>query len=216
MMEFILWGAAGHARVLRDMIEDQGDRLVALFDNDPAVSSPFQDVPVHHGMAGFRTWRTANPGPFQALAAIGGARGRDRLAIERELAEAGLAIPRIIHPTAWVARSASLAAGVQLLAHARVSSAATLGEAVIVNSGANVDHECIIERGCHLAPGVVLAGNVRIGEFTLVGPGAVILPRVHVGRDTIIGAGSVVTRDVPDGVVAWGNPARIRHSNQTS
>ena len=39
-----------------------------------------------------------------------------------------------------------------------------------------------------------------------------ILPGVHIGSNTVIGAGSVVTRDIPDGVVAAGNPCRVIRS----
>ena len=50
---------------------------------------------------------------------------------------------------------------------------------------------------------------VRIGKNCWIGSGAVILPGVTIGDNTVIGAGSVVTRDVPSGVVAVGNPCRV-------
>lgn len=54
-----------------------------------------------------------------------------------------------------------------------------------------------------------LGKPVTIGEDVWVGGGAIILPGVRIGSRTVIGAGSVVTRDVPDGVFAAGNPCRI-------
>ena len=50
---------------------------------------------------------------------------------------------------------------------------------------------------------------VTIGADVWVGGGAIILPGVRIGSRTVIGAGSVVTRDVPDGVFAAGNPCRV-------
>src|SRR5712675_63978 len=50
---------------------------------------------------------------------------------------------------------------------------------------------------------------VEIGSDTWVGGGAIICPGVKVGSKTVIGAGSVVTRDIPDGVFAAGNPCRV-------
>ena len=50
---------------------------------------------------------------------------------------------------------------------------------------------------------------VRIGRNCWIGAGAVIVPGVTVGDDVVIGAGSVVTKDIPDGVVAVGNPCRV-------
>jgi maltose O-acetyltransferase len=54
-----------------------------------------------------------------------------------------------------------------------------------------------------------LGKPVTIGEDVWVGGGAIILPGVRIGSRTVIGAGSVVTRDVPGGVFAAGNPCRI-------
>lgn len=50
---------------------------------------------------------------------------------------------------------------------------------------------------------------VVIGSDVWVGGGAIILPGVTIGSRTVIGAGSVVTRDIPDDVVAAGNPCRV-------
>jgi maltose O-acetyltransferase len=50
---------------------------------------------------------------------------------------------------------------------------------------------------------------VEIGSDVWVGGGALILPGVRIGSRTVIGAGSVVTRDIPDGVFAAGNPCRV-------
>ena len=50
---------------------------------------------------------------------------------------------------------------------------------------------------------------VRIGKNCWIGAGAVLLPGVTIGDNTVIGAGSVVTKDIPSGVVAVGNPCRV-------
>ena len=44
---------------------------------------------------------------------------------------------------------------------------------------------------------------------TWIGAGAIIVPGVKIGKNVVIGAGSVVTKDIPDGVVAVGNPCRV-------
>jgi maltose O-acetyltransferase len=50
---------------------------------------------------------------------------------------------------------------------------------------------------------------VEIGCDVWVGGGAIVLPGVRIGSRAVIGAGSVVTRDIPDGVFAAGNPCRV-------
>jgi len=60
---------------------------------------------------------------------------------------------------------------------------------------------------------------VEIGTDVWVGGGAIICPGVKIGSRSVIGAGSVVTRDIPEGVFAAGNPCRvireIAENNQT-
>ena len=51
--------------------------------------------------------------------------------------------------------------------------------------------------------------NVTIGENVWIGAGVVIVPGVHIGRNSVIGAGSIVTKDIPENVVAVGNPCRV-------
>ena len=50
---------------------------------------------------------------------------------------------------------------------------------------------------------------VRIGRNCWIGAGAIILPGITIGDNVVVGAGSVVTRDLPDSVVAVGNPCRV-------
>src|ERR1700740_3471440 len=60
------------------------------------------------------------------------------------------------------------------------------------------------------ATGLEFGRPIRIGRNVWIGGGAIILPGVSIGDDALIGAGSVVTRDIPAGAVAFGNPARVQ------
>jgi maltose O-acetyltransferase len=53
------------------------------------------------------------------------------------------------------------------------------------------------------------AEPITIGDNVWLGGGAIVCPGVTIGDDTVVGAGAVVTRDLPTGVVALGNPARV-------
>jgi maltose O-acetyltransferase len=57
--------------------------------------------------------------------------------------------------------------------------------------------------------GPELAAPIHIGNRVWIGGGAILCPGVTIGDDSVIGAGSVVTRDIPPGVVAVGNPCRV-------
>ena len=51
--------------------------------------------------------------------------------------------------------------------------------------------------------------EVHIGENVWIGAGVVIVPGVSIGKNAVIGGGSVVTKDIPENVVAVGNPCRV-------
>lgn len=209
----IIWGAAGHARVLADCLSAEDVHIAALFDNAQVEASPLPDVPVYRGLDGLRQWRTQQDAKdVQFLIAIGGDRGRDRLSLQVALEQAGLVARCAVHGTAYVAHGARLGKGCQVLAHAVVGAGAILGDQTIINTAASVDHECRLGAGVHVAPGATLAGCVTVCDGVLIGAGAILVPRVTIGQDAIVGAGSVVTRDVPDNCVVWGNPARLKRT----
>lgn len=56
------------------------------------------------------------------------------------------------------------------------------------------------------------ARPITIGDNVWLGGGVIVLPGVTIGADTVVGAGSVVTKDLPAGVLALGNPARVVRS----
>jgi maltose O-acetyltransferase len=56
------------------------------------------------------------------------------------------------------------------------------------------------------------AEPITIGDNVWLGAGAIVCPGVSIGSDTVVGAGAVLTRDLPSGVVAFGNPAKVHRS----
>jgi len=57
-----------------------------------------------------------------------------------------------------------------------------------------------------------MGGLVQVGECSAVGVGASISDRISIGSHTVIGTSAVVVRDIPDLVVAYGNPTRVQRS----
>lgn len=207
---YVIWGSAGHAKVLNEIIQYNNSNVVALFDNSEDVNSVISGVPLIGNVDDLDDWlaEAINDTPFYAVVAIGGSRGQDRLNIQNILQEKGLLFDALIHPKAYVSNSAVIGKGSQILAMSTIASGVYLGKACIINHNASVDHECNISNGVHIAPGATLCGCVEVEENVMVGAGAVILPRVRIGENTIVGAGSVVTKDIPSNKIVAGNPAR--------
>jgi sugar O-acyltransferase (sialic acid O-acetyltransferase NeuD family) len=209
----IFWGATGQAKVLRECIESQGWSVVAIFDNNREINSPFSDVPIYYGRSEFEWWQEDNrTSQISFIVAIGGDRGKDRLEIQKYLAGHKLLPIVAQHSTAFVAIGVTIGLGSQILANTTICVDTVIGESCIINTGAVVDHECKIGNGVHICPGVKMAGCVEVGDYATIGTGAVILPRIKIGAGAIIGAGAVVTRDVLTRTVVVGNPAQILRS----
>lgn len=214
---YVLWGSAGHSKVLADIIKLGGGRILALFDNDQDAVTCLPGVPLFHGEMGLREWLSGHEllgVSLKAAVGIGGARGCDRQEMTQRLRAAGFSLPPLIHPAATIADTARLGEGCQILANAVVAADVSIGVAGIVNNSANVDHECRLGNGVHIAPGAVLCGCVTLADNAMIGAGAVVLPRLHIGRAAIVGAGAIVTRNVPDSTIVVGNPARILRSKR--
>lgn len=97
--------------------------------------------------------------------------------------------------------------------------ACTIGNRVRIHSSVYVAQHTVMEDDVFVAPGVTLANDRYPISRSLEGPvlrrgarigvNATLLPGVDVGANALVGAGAVVTKDVPEGVVVVGNPARI-------
>ena len=209
--EVIIWGGRGHAKVLRDLLDLLGNRVIAVIDNDTSLQSPFSDLEIYYGELGLSEFLKSIHQPKNqevgAVVAIGGANGQDRTNCYELMMAMGLQSKKVIHPSAVIAKSAELGAGAQILGGAFVGSATKLGDFCIVNSGSIVDHDCVLGRGVHIAPGAVVTGEIEVGDFAFIGANATVLPGCKIGANVIVGAGSVVTRDIPNGFTVVGSPA---------
>jgi acetyltransferase EpsM len=204
--KLLIWGAAGHARVVADIVQlvDSHEIVGFLDDLQPAPrTEPGLSAPVLGGRELLP--RLRSDGVTDLLVAIGDCNVRLDLA-ERALAY-GFDLPTVIHPRATLAGDVTVGQGTVVCAGAIVAPAARIGANVIVNTAATVDHESVIEDGAHISPGAHLAGNVHVGRGAWICIGAIIGPRVHVGAGAVLGAGSVLLEDLPPGILAYGSPA---------
>src|SRR6266567_1593728 len=128
-----------------------------------------------------------------------------------------------IDGTPFVHQRARIAIPWNLTLHDRAclgdrANAYSLGE-IEIGARATVAQEAYLSSGTHDfdRPGMPLvAGRIRIGEDAFIGARAFVLPGVTIGARSVIGACSVVTEDVPENVVAAGNPCRIIRSRPPS
>ena len=188
-----LYGASGHAKVIIDILEASGVQVEGLIDDNPAINQ-LHGYPVKHTFAG--------ESPF--IISIGNNNVRKQVA-----ARLRTIFGKGIHPSAVLSPTAEIGDGTVVMQGSIIQADAKIGKHCIINTGASVDHECIIGDYVHISPHTTLCGNVHIGEGSWIGAGTTIIPNLSVGKWCVIGAGSVITENIPDRVLAFGNPCRI-------
>lgn len=197
----VVYGGGGHGKSLIELVRLLGSyRLAGMVDDGLSAGGEVLGVPVLGG--GDILAELYGGGVRQAINAVGGIGNlAARIRVFERLAQAGFACPAVIHPTAFVEASASLAPGVQVFPHAYLGSSVRAGLGVIVNTGAIVSHDVILGDFTNISPGAMLAGAVSVGERTLIGMGVTVNLDVKVGAGARIGNGATIKADVPPGGV---------------
>jgi UDP-N-acetylbacillosamine N-acetyltransferase len=212
--KLVIWGASSHALVVADAIRSRGDYEIVGFLDD-----------IHPERAGERFCGAQILGGKEQLTVLrrqdvnnlifGLGDGQARLELSGLAREKGFQLATAVHSKAFVAADVSVGPGTLLVAGAVVNPAATVGENVIVNTCASVEHECVIEDGVHISAGVHLGGRVLVRRAAVVEIGATVASGICIGAGAIIGAGSVVLSDIPDFVLAYGVPAKVIRKIET-
>lgn len=196
----IIYGASGHAKVVIDCLRARGMDVIALFDDNPAVTK-LLDLKVRH------QYHTGLYPGKNLLIAIGNNQIRQKIA--EKVASTNPPPPVLSHPTSFISGDVEIGDGSVVLHNATIQSSARIGRFVIINTGATVDHDCELGDFVHVAPNATLCGLVKVGDLSLIGAGSVVIPTIRIGKGCVVGAGAVVIQDVPDFSMVVGNPARI-------
>jgi sugar O-acyltransferase (sialic acid O-acetyltransferase NeuD family) len=207
--DIVVIGASGHAKVLIDVIEQQGYyNIVGLIDDFKARGTRLMGYEVI-GPKDHIADLVAGGKVAGGIVAIGHNWVRHRVAQSiRERAPDFLFI-NAIHPSARVAREVRLGVGVAVMAGVSVNPGTYIGDFCFLNTNASVDHDNTLDDSGCLQPNAATGGNVKIGAFSVISMGANIIHGVTIGSHTVVGAGSTVLTDLPDFVVAYGTPCQV-------
>lgn len=199
--QLLIIGAGGHAKVVIDTAQAAGQEILGLVDDNSKLwGQALLGIPILGGRNLIHTYPNA-----QLIHGIGANAVRKQLAMEY----ADCNWTTLIHPRAYVAKSATVGKGTVVFAQAVIQPHALVGNHCIVNTAATVDHDCVISDYVHLGPGTHLAANVKIEQGAFLGAGAVGIPGAKIGEWSTIGAGGVVTSSIPSHTLAVGVPASV-------
>lgn len=211
MTGLLIVGAGGHGKVVADTAYESGrwDKIAFLDDRYPLLNSSLL-WPVLGKIEQASSFLLDYP---NLAIAIGD--NLLRLELIHCFTELGFLMPIIVHPTAFVSKSAIIGAGTVVFAQAAINAGSQIGIGSIVNTGATIDHDCAVGDGVHISPGAHLAGNVTVGSYSWLGIGSSVIQQISIGENVIIGAGAVITKNVPNDVTVVGVPGKIIRKHKT-
>lgn len=161
-MKLLIIGAGGHGRVVAEVASDCGfEEIAFLDDNSPDAIGKIDDLEKFTGTYEY------------AFVGIGNNRFRGDL-IER-LEKAGYKVPVLIHPTAYVSRTAQIGKGTVVEPKAIVNANTVVGNGCIIQVGGIVDHDVVLGDCVHVNAGSIVKGGAKVEAYVKLEAGQVVL-----------------------------------------
>jgi len=200
--KLLIIGASGHGKVIADIAIKMGKwQSIAFLDDDEGIK-----LSLGMNVIGKTDDAFKYINEFDIFVAIGNNETREK--IQERLELEGASIPILIHPKAVIGEQVKLGSGTVIMAGVVINCCTSIGKGCIINTGATIDHDNILENFVHISPGVNLAGTVSIGKGSWIGIGSTVINNISITGGCKIGAGAVVIRDITEAGIYVGVPAR--------
>lgn len=179
-----------------------------IFIDDNIKQDRFKNIKVYSFQ---RVLDTLDARQIQLCIAVGEPSIR-RLLFER-IKNSGYDLATLVHPGVEVPECTKIKAGSVIYPGAFIGCDVTISENVVLLPQVNIGHDTCIGKHTVISGFANIAGGCTIGEESFIGLSVAMMEKTRVGSETIVGMGSMVFRDIPDKVIAMGNPARPMKKN---
>lgn len=203
----ILLGGGGHCKSVIDVAESAGYHILGVLDMpenvgmsvlDYKVIGTDDDIPLYVDKAEF-------------IITVGFIKNpRVRMKLYNRVKEAGGKLATIVASTAHVSNYASLGEGTVIMHQAIVNAGAKVGANCIINTCCNIEHDAVIGDQCHISTGAMVNGDCKVGKLCFIGSQSVLANGISICDDVIVGAGSLVRKNILKPGIYSGNPAILK------
>ena len=168
MNRLIILGAGGYGKTVADVAAQLGYTHIAFLDDMRTGEN------ILGSCSDFKKFFDGNTEMYPAFG-----NNEYRIRWLKRLLEAGIPVPTLVHPRAYVSPTAAIGTGTVVLPMAVVNTGVTVEMGCIINIGALIDHDSVIEEGTHLAPGAIVKAENRIRPGSKIDSGIVIENRQY-------------------------------------
>ena len=206
-------GGEGNAAVIAAAIEharrmDATDLEVAGFLNDRyPIGQTIDMFPVIGKISDVRRLLEEGYWFINAILRIDG--NRERIAMFESLGIPDDRLASFVHPMAYVAPSVQLGPGTIIMPQVALSPGSKIGKGTIIMVGATMGHDNEIGEFCHFAAQSCTGSCLHIGKGVHIGLNATIRENLTIGDYATLGMGAVLTKDIGEGEIWAGNPAKF-------
>jgi acetyltransferase EpsM len=181
--------------------------------HEPASETYFDDAMFSAGAAkarSFAEFSSAEHADKSFFVCLGYKQAAIKRRIIQQLTDLGRSVPALIHPSAHVDVSATIAPGAVLFPHCTVDMKVSIGMGTVLHNACVISHDCVLGECCFISPSATLCGRVRLGDECFLGAGTVISNDLTIASRTTLGLGSVITHSIDTADQCWmGNPAKL-------
>ncbi len=189
--KIVIFGAGGHAHVIKDIIIAEGNDVIAMLDDDKNnkdAAGPISSYGLYSDC-------------FFVI-------GVGDFVLRTKLSKIKVNWHTAIHPSSIISPSVKIGDGTVVMPNAVINSGSKIGKHCIINSGSIIEHDNHIGENTHISVGAKTGGNVTIGSNVFVGLGSNIINNISICQNAIIGAGSLVLKSINDGGTYVGVPVK--------
>lgn len=207
-MKSIIIGAGKYGEVYLSYLKDSGINVVGFLDDDPSVADKkFGDLPVLGPVSALSEMKEK-----YGITSVYCPLGNNKLRVKflRQAVSLGYDTPSYIHPSVVISPNVKIGKGVYILLGTQIMPYTEIEDFVMISMNVSIAHHNTIKTGTFLSTGCNFGASIVAEENAYCGIGSTIMTGLHrLGKDCLVGAGAVVIKDVPDGAVMAGVPAKI-------